>query len=159
MKTWIALAGSLLIAGPAAAADTQAAWEGFLTVTSSTAQCSGVGGTSVSNTEVSIYRPKIKSTDTNTFLTILYSRAAIAFQNSSETTVKQMAGSGNYSGDGINSRGKAFSYTSSYTGFKISPSPVGAGTTNVMITGTINNMWNTTGCNIGFKATYTKRID
>lgn len=159
MKFWIGLAGSLLIAGPAAAADTQAAWEGFLTVTSSTAKCAGVGGTGVGSTNVSIYRPKINSTDTNTFISLIQTRAAIAFQNSSETTIKQMNGSGNYAGAGINSHGKAFSYTGSYSNFKVTPSPVTASTTNVMITGTINTMWNTTGCNVTFKATYTKRID
>ena len=159
MKFWIGLAGSLLIAGPAAAADTQAAWEGFLTVTSSTAQCSGVGGTGVGSTNVSMYRPKIKSTDTNTFLSLIQTRAAIAFQNSSETTIKQMNGSGNYGGSGINGRGKAFSYTATYSNFKVTPSPVTASTTNVMITGTINNMWSVTGCNVTFKSTYTKRID
>ncbi|HVZ50919.1 MAG TPA: hypothetical protein VG986_03060 [Pseudolabrys sp.] len=159
MKFWIAFAGALMIAGPAAAADTQAAWEGFYTVTSSTTQCSGVGGTGVGSTNVSIYRPKINSSDTNTFLSLIQTRAAIDFQNSSESTIKQMNGSGNYAGSGINSRAKAFSYTATYSNFKVTPSPVTASTTNVMITGTINTMWNTTGCNVTFKATYTKRID
>ena len=158
MKFWIGLAGSLLIAGPAAAADTQAALEGFMTVTSSTG-CSGIGRTGAGSTNVSMYRPKIKSTDTNTFVSLIQTRAAIAFQNSSETTIKQMNGSGNYGGSGINGRGKAFSYTGTYSNFKVTPSPVTASTTNVMITGTINNMWSVTGCNVTFKATYTKRID
>jgi hypothetical protein len=142
MKFWIVLAGSLAIAGQAYAADTQTAWEGFLTVTSSTAKCSGVGGTGKGSTNVSMFRPKIKSTDTNTFLSLIQTRAAIAFQNTSESTVKQMNGSGNYTGSGINGRGKAFSYTATYTNFKV-----------------INNMWFVSGCNVTFKATYTKRID
>jgi hypothetical protein len=149
----------LAIAGQAYAADTQTAWEGFLTVTSSTAKCSGVGGTGKGSTNVSMFRPKIKSTDTNTFLSLIQTRAAIAFQNTSESTVKQMNGSGNYTGSGINGRGKAFSYTATYTNFKVTPSPVTAATTNVMVTGTINNMWFVSGCNVTFKATYTKRID
>jgi len=159
MKFVIVLAASLTVAGQAFAADTQAAWEGFMTVTNNTPQCSGVGGTSVGSTNVSIYRPKIKGSDTNTFLTIMFTRAAIAFQNTSESTIHQMNGSGNYTGAAINSRGKAFSYAGTYSNFVVTPSTVAATTTNVTITGTIGKIWNTTGCDVTFKATYTKRID
>lgn len=156
------LASALCVSasGVAMAADTQAAWEGYATNTAATSQCSGVGGTGVGDTHVSIFRPKINSTDTNTFLSMMHLRAAITFQNTSKSTVHQMHGSGNYTATGINSRGKAFTYSSTYSGFTVTPNPIVGSTSVINITtGKLNNYFNTSGCTVTFKAVYVKRID
>jgi len=141
------------------AADNQTVWEGFLTVTSSIAQCAPVGATSPTDTHVSIYRPKIKSTDTATCLSIVFTRAAVTSCNLNETTVPQMAGAGNYKATAINSKAKPFTYNGTYN-FTISPIPVVLSTPTVLISsGTLNNFFDTAGCTISFKGTYVKRID
>lgn len=142
-----------------AAGDTQAAWEGYATNTASTAQCAGVGGTGVSDTHVSIFRPHILSTDTPTFLSIMHLRAALTLQNTSEATVHQMHGTGNYTGYGVNSRAKGFTYTGGTYTLTITPATIVASTPIVNITGTIKNVFNTAGCNVTFKGVYVKRID
>src|SRR5262249_3027781 len=68
------------------------AWEGYATVSASTPQCSGVGGTSPGDTHVSMFRPKIASTDSPTFLSFVFLRAALTQENASESTVHQMNG-------------------------------------------------------------------
>ena len=150
----VSSAGSALAAG-----DTQAAWEGYATNTASTAACAGIGGTSPSDTHVSIFRPHINVSDTPTFLSMMHLRAAITLQNTSEATVHQMHGSGNYTGYGVNSRGKGFTYTGGTYSLTVTPATITSSTTLVNITGTINNIWNTPGCNVTFKGVYVKRID
>jgi hypothetical protein len=119
------------------AADNQTVWEGFLTVTSSTAQCAPIGGTSPT----------------------VFTRAAVTSCNLDETTVPQMAGTGNYKATAINSKAKPFTYNGTYN-FTISPIPVVLSTPTVLISsGTLNNFFDTAGCTISFKGTYVKRID
>ena len=57
--------------------------------TANTAACAGLTGANVGDIYVSIYRPKINSTDTATFLSFIHLRAALALQNMSEATVPQ----------------------------------------------------------------------
>ncbi len=154
-----ALACAMLAAsGPALAKDSQLAWEGYATTTSSTAACAGIGGTGKNDTHVSIFRPHIGAKDTDTFLSMMHLRAAITFDNTSESTVHQMHGSGNYTAYGINSRAKGFSYKGTYS-LTVSPASVTAATAIVNITGTLKNYFNTAGCNVTFKGVYVKRID
>lgn len=159
----IAAAGAALFTlgnfGTVWAADTQAAWEGYATTTASTAQCAGIGGTGVGDTHVSIFRPHITARDTDTFLSMMHLRAAITFDNTSEATVHQMHGAGNYTAYGVNSRAKGFTYTGGTYSLTVTPASIVASTPIVNITGTLNNYFNTTGCNITFKAVYVKRID
>jgi hypothetical protein len=146
--------------GVRAAGDTQAAWEGFLTNTANPpSACSTVGGTGKADTRVSIFRPHIKASDTPTFLSIVQTRAAISFGNSNETSNPQMNGSGTYNGFGVNSRGKGFSYSGTFSNFVVTPNPVLSTTQVINVTGTLNNYFNTSGCNIKFEAVYVKRID
>ena len=158
-----AVAAALLTApatlNSARAADTQAAWEGYATTTAATAQCAGIGGTGVGDTHVSIYRPHIVSADTPTFLSMMHLRAALTLQNTSEATIHQMQGSGNYTGYGVNARAKGFTYTGGTYTLTITPAVVAANTAMVNITGVIKNYFNTAGCNVTFKGVYVKRID
>jgi hypothetical protein len=139
------------------------AWEGYATVMASTTQCSGVGGTAPGDTHVSIFRPKIAASDSPTFLSFVFLRAAVTQENTSESTVHQMNGSGNYTGFLIGSRAGFAEYTGTYS-LTIIPQPsipatVTVATTSVTINGRITNFFNTAGCNITFTAAYVKQID
>jgi hypothetical protein len=152
----VSLALAYLLSGAALAAPQ--AWEGYATVTASTAQCSGVGGTSVGDTHVSIFRPKIAVTDSSTFLSFVFLRAAVTQENTSESTVHQMNGSGNYTAFAIGSRAGFAQYTGTYN-LTITPATVTIATPSVSIDGTITNFFNTTGCNVTFEGAYVERID
>jgi hypothetical protein len=137
-----------------AAGDSQEAWIGVAQVTLSTAACAGVGGTAVGSSHISVYRPKIKSTDSITYLSIIGFEAALTLGNESETTAPQMHGSGTYKGSAIDRRALPFSYTAGYN-FMITPAPLVTATTAVVtITGTVDNYFNNAGCNVTFTATY-----
>ena len=133
-------------------------WEGYATVTASTSQCSGIGGTAPGDTHVSIFRPKIASTDSPTLLSFVFLRAAQTQENASESTVKQMNGSGNYTGFAIGSRAGFAQYTGTYN-MTVTPAPITALTPSVTIDGTITNYFNTAGCNVTFEGAYVRRID
>lgn len=141
--------------GPVAAADTQLAWDGFLKVTKSTSQCAtaGIGGVSAGAVHASVFRPKIRSVDTSTFISILTPLSAATFENTSEAKVHQMHGSGNYLGTAINGKAKPFSYSATYS-FAVSPASVTAATTEVGIVGTLNNYFGAIGCSVSFDAFY-----
>ncbi len=156
-KIVLALAASAGLVSPALAADTHAAWQGFFTVTGTTAACAGIGGTSVGDTNVSIYRAGLSSTDL-TSMSIIFTRAAINFQNDSETNNPQMRGSGTTTVRAMNGKGKPFQQAATFSNIVTAPASILAGTANVTITGTLNDMWNTTGCNVTFKATYSKQL-
>jgi hypothetical protein len=151
--------GNLTISATSAAPQ---AWEGYATVTASTSQCSGAGGgaggTAPGDTYVSIFRPKIAVTDSASYLSFVLLRAALTQQNTSESTVHQMNGSGNYTGFGIGSRAGFGQYTGTYN-LAITPATITASTSSVMIDGTITNFFNTTGCNVTFEGAYVARID
>jgi hypothetical protein len=134
------------------------AWEGYATVTASTARCSGLAGTTPGDTQVSIFRPKIASTDLPTFLSFVFLRAAVTQENMSESIVHQMNGSGNYTGFAIGARAGFAQYTGTYN-LTITPAPITAATPSLMINGTITNYFNTTGCNVTFEGAYVQRID
>jgi hypothetical protein len=161
------LACALLVSVPvsAFAADTQAAWEGYMTNTKTTAACAGVGGANVGDTHASIYRPHILKTDNpSSYLSLLFLRAALGLQNLSESSAHQMKGSGKYEGFAVNGRGKSFTYGGTFSNFTVSAFPTPAfpvveTTHDVLITGTINNLFNATGCDVSFKGIYVKRID
>ena len=142
----------------ALAADNQLVWEGYATVTASTTQCSGVGGTGTGDTHVSIFRPKILSTDPPTFLSVIFLRAAGTHENSNESTVHQMHGSGNYTAFNVNSRARFVTYTGTYS-FTVSPASIIASTPVVTINGNINSFGNVPGCTVTFKGVYLQRID
>src|SRR5690348_14746389 len=77
--------------GAAVAADTQAAWEGIMENTAASSVCAtmAVGGTGVGDNHISVYRPHILSTDTPTYLAIVFARTEFTLQNNSETTNPQ----------------------------------------------------------------------
>jgi hypothetical protein len=142
----------------AAAADTQAAWEGIMqnTAASSTCAALGVGGTGVGDVHVSVYRPHILSADTPTYLAILLTRAEFTLENSSESKNPQMNGSGADTASIIDYRGAPGTYTGTFSGIVVKPNPVLETTNLVTITGTIDNYLNFAGCSVTFKAAYTK---
>ena len=143
---------------PGVALATPSSWEGFATITASTPQCSGVGGTAPGSTHISIFRPKIASTDLPTYLSFLLTRAAFTHQNTSESTVHQMNGAGNYAGFEIGSRAAFAEYTGAYN-LTLTPATVTAATPSVTIDGTITNFFNATGCTVTFEGAYVLRID
>jgi len=143
----------------ASAKDKQVVWEGYATNTGSTTQCKGVGGTGMSDTHVSIFRPHIEGTDTPTYLSMMHLRAALTIENNDEGTVHQMHGNGSYKGYGVNSRAKGFNYWGGTYSLTITPATIGTGVSKVTITGTITKYFNTPGCNVTFKGVYVKRID
>jgi hypothetical protein len=142
--------------GAAHAADKQAAWAGLMQNTATTSTCAslGVGGTGVGDNHVSVYRPHILSTDTPTYLAIVFTRTEFTLANTSETANPQMNGSGTDTATIIDSRGKPGTYTGSYTSIAVTPNPVTETTAYVTITGTINNYFNFAGCNVSFKGAY-----
>jgi hypothetical protein len=143
--------------GAAGAPDTQAAWEGFMVNTGSLG-CSGVGGTAVGDTHVSVYRPHIPLVDTSlTFLSVVFLRAAFTLENVSETANPQMTGSGADTTWVIDGRGAAGAFKgNAYSTFVVKPTPVSLSTTNITITGTIHSYFNVPGCIVTFSAEYVK---
>ena len=118
-------AGSLaLVSIPGAALAAASVWDGFATVTAATTQCSAVSGAAPGDTHVSVFHPKIGSTGGPTFLSFVFLRGAVTQENTSEATVHQMNGSGNYPGFLVGDRATFSQYTGTY---KIPPSPVKAG--------------------------------
>jgi hypothetical protein len=163
-KHFLASAAAVFVSGALSfspgvlrAADTQAAWEGFVETTAASSGCSGVPGATVGDLSVSIYRPKISGADTNTFLSFIRLRAALDLQNTSEATASQMNGTGNYSGDAIDNRAKSFTYNSTYK-FTVTPFPITATTNTIKITGTFNNFYNNAGCNLTIEGVYMPRV-
>ncbi|MGH7060822.1 MAG: hypothetical protein ACREFH_10570 [Stellaceae bacterium] len=124
-------------------------------MTRSTSQCTtaGIGGVSAGAVHASVFRPKIRSSDTSTFISILATLSALTFENTSETTVHQMHGSGNYSGTAINDKAKTFSFSGTYK-LTVSPASVTAATTEVGIVGTLSNYFGAAGCSVSFDAFY-----
>lgn len=157
-KFLFAAAATVAICAPALAADTHLAWQGFFTVTANTTACAGIGGTGVGDTEASIYRPGFTATDISS-MNILYSRAAFNLTNVNESANPQMRGNGTATVRAMNGKGKAFTYTTTYSNIVTTPATITAATTAVKVTGTVNNVWNTAGCNVTFKASYAPRID
>ncbi len=148
---------------PGAALAAATVWEGYATITASTPPCSGIGGTAPGDTHVSIFRPKlcalcIGPPDTPTYLSFVFLRAALTQENTSESTVHQMNGSGNYSGFLVGSHALFSQYTGAYN-LTLTPVTITAATPSVIIDGTITNFLNTTGCNVSFEGAYVQRID
>jgi hypothetical protein len=142
----------------AVAADTQAAWIGIMENTGATPTCAamGVGGTGVGDNHVSVYRPHILSTDTATYLAILFTRTEFTLKNNIEASNPQMRGSGADTATIIDPRGAPGSYPGTFFGIAVTPNPVVETTNIVSITGTIDNYLNVAGCNVTFKAAYVK---
>lgn len=141
-----------------AAEDTQLVWEGFVTITDASPQCAAVGGAGAGSTHVSIYRPKIQTKDTNTYLSILHLRSATTLQNTDESFYPQMEGPTTYSGQAITGRAKSSKYNGT-SSLGITPFPVKADTATVTITGTIDNYFSTKGCTIQINGVYVQRND
>lgn len=160
-RHWAAVAagGAALasLPGAALALDTQLSWQGIAeTTASTTAQCAGVGGTVPGDISVSVFRPKIKSTDTNTFLSFVFTRGAFTLENITEAKERQMHGSGSDDIFGVNGRAKFFEGTGTYS-LTITPAVVVASTPIVTISGKINNFFDVAGCNVTFKGVYGPR--
>ena len=108
-------AGSLaLVSIPGAALAAASVWDGFATVTAATTQCSAVSGAAPGDTHVSVFHPKIGSTGGPTFLSFVFLRGAVTQENTSEATVHQMNGSGNYPGFLVGDRATFSQYTGTY---------------------------------------------
>lgn len=152
------LAALALVTLPGVALAAPRSWEGFATVTASTSECSGVAGAAPGDTHVSIFRPKIASTDPPTFLSFVFLRAALTQENTSESTVHQMNGSGNYTGFAIGAYAGFGQYTGTYN-LTVTPATVTAATPAVTVDGTIFNYFNAMGCNVTFEGTYVQRTD
>jgi len=147
--------------GAAVAADTQAAWEGFMQNIANTPACAGIGGTAVGDVHVSVYRPHILPADTPTYLSVVFLRATFSLENGSEITNPQMRGSGTDTTWIIDGRGAAGAFKDlAYVNITVTPTPpapsVSESTTSITITGTIDSYFNVLNCNVSFKAEYVK---
>jgi hypothetical protein len=149
-----ALVSMISAAGSAVATDTQAVWQGM----ASTPQCASIGGTKVGDSLISRFRPHIAAGDTNTFLSQSFLGTAITIENTSEATIHQMHGSGNYTAYVVNARARGFKYNGSYS-LAVTPPTITAETLSVDVTGTIKNLWNASGCDVTFTGTYQLRTD
>jgi hypothetical protein len=147
-----------LVSIPGAALAADSVWDGFATVTAATTQCSGVGGAAPGDTHVSVFRPKIVSGEGPTFLSFVFLRAAVTQENTSEATVHQMNGSGNYSGFKVSNTAGFSQYTGTYN-LTVTPATITAATPSVTIDGTINNYLDVAGCNVTFLGSYAERLD
>lgn len=147
-----------LVLIPGAALAAASVWDGFATVTAATTQCSGVTGAAPGDTHVSVFRPKIGSTEGPTFLSFVFLRGAVTQENTSEATVHQMNGSGNYSAFEISSKAAFSQYTGTYS-LTVTPATITAATPSVTIDGTIKNYLNVAGCNVTFVGSYAERLD
>ncbi|MGC2521627.1 MAG: hypothetical protein WA417_03185, partial [Stellaceae bacterium] len=114
---------------------------------------------SVGDAMVSVFRPKIASTDTNTFLSFNFLRAAFTVENTSETARPQMHGGGNDDIFGVDGRAKFIDGTGTYSLTISPPAPVVAATPVITITGKINNFFDVVGCDVSFTGVYAKRVD
>lgn len=141
--------------GAALAADTQQTWQGLLTIYSATSQCAAVNA-NVGDFVTSVYRPKIAAGDSDTYLSFIYSRAALTFLNMSEATRHQMHGAGSYAATAINGRAKTFTFSSTYN-LVITPTTVIASTPSVTIKGAINNFFGATGCTVNVAGGFGRR--
>jgi hypothetical protein len=143
---------------PGAVLAAASVWDGFATVTAATTKCSGVSGAAPGDTHVSVFRPKIASTEGPTFLSFVFLRGAVTHENTSEATVHQMNGLGNYSGFLVGSHAAFSQYTGTYD-ITLFPAVITAETPSVTINGTINNFLNVSGCDVSFVGTYAERFD
>ncbi|MCB1536727.1 MAG: hypothetical protein KDJ44_18965 [Rhodoblastus sp.] len=156
MRKFALLVGmSVGFASPALAADTHVAWQGFFTVTGTTAACAGIGGTSVGDTNVAVYRAGQTATDISS-MSIIFTRSAINFQNADEANNRQLRGNGTAYVKAMNKRGKPYAYQTTFSNITTSPATVYASSGYVVMTGTLNNMWTEPGCNVTFTATFGK---
>jgi len=145
-----------LVSLPGAALAAASVWDGFVTVAAATPQCSGVGGTVPGDTHVSVFRPKITSTEGPSFLSFVFLRAAVTHQNTSEATVPLMNGSGNYTAFLVGNHAAFSQYTGTYN-LTVTPAIITAATPSVTIDGTINNYLNVSGCSVTFVGSYAER--
>jgi hypothetical protein len=141
-----------------AAVDNQRVWDGFVTITSATAQCAAVPGAAIGNTHVSVYRPKIAAADPPSFLSLLGLRSAVTMQNTAEGIYPQFQGPSTYAAVAVTDRAKSLKYNGN-TSFSIAPFTVVANTAAVTITGTIGSFFKTSGCTIGIEGAYARRPD
>ena len=134
------LAMSAGLVSPAFALDNHVAWEGFLTVTASSAGCAGVTGSQVGDVMKSTYRAGLTPSELSA-LNIIYIRGAINLTNVNESANSQLRGSGTATFRVMNARALSYNYTGNYLNIVTTPAKVLAGSPYVTITGILNNLW------------------
>lgn len=150
-----------VFAGSAQAANSPlVVWQGSVTITNLSNQCS-VGYT-VGDLATSIYRPRLNPDEPPSAVTMFSSRSAQIFFNANTSTNDQMIGKGNYNGHYIGPRATTVpnssqgAFTGNYS-FKIKPAAITEDTTSITITGTVTNFFNQTGCRVDFVGAYQPR--
>jgi hypothetical protein len=131
-------------------------WQGSITVTSATAQCS-TAGIGEGDLLTSVYRPRLQPDEPNSALTVITGRSAQVFFRS--TGNDQMRGKGNFSAFAIGSRGTLTSGFDGAYNFTVKP-PAGAVTETtkaINISGSLTNYFNVAGCTVKFVGAYEKR--
>ena len=153
----LCVAGSVTMAQKASAAPLTV-WQGGAELLSQTSQCvAGVPGFNVGDLAVSVFRPRLASTQPKSALTMLFHRSALSFFNN--TGPDQMTGNGTYTGSWISARATGVpGGTSGTYSFTITPSgTITASTPGLGIVGTITNFAGVSGCTITFAGAYAKR--
>lgn len=138
----------------AAAPATNWPFQGVLFVSSVTGGCVAVGDYSTA-----IYRPKLSGDTLPGALNIIRARFAGAMIDLS--TRGQFRGSGNYDYAQTSTRGGFFTVPSAgrYLNFVVKPATITASTEVVTLAGEITNFLGDTGCTVGVKGTFGKRVD
>jgi hypothetical protein len=150
MRTLAILIGAILTIGVSAASKAQvppSVWQGNVFVTSVTPTCTATGVTSVGNFYTAVYRPNIAPPPTNQAneaLTVATPRSAFLLA----ATGKTLRGKAKADGVEIGSRA-ILSEMPTTVDLKITPVTITKSTPVVQISGTINNLFNETGCNVG----------
>jgi hypothetical protein len=148
MRTSAILGGAIMAAGVSTAIGAQqpAVWQGDLFVTTITSTCASEDVTAVGDFYRSVYRPNIApppDSQAKEALSLVGTRNAFIL----EATGKTLRGKASANTLVIFSRAEVGSSTTTVD-LKITPTKITPSTPSVEITGTINNYFDNTGCNI-----------
>jgi hypothetical protein len=150
MRTLAILIGAILAIGVSAASKAQvppSVWQGSVFVTSVTPTCTDTDVTAVGNFYTAVYRPNIPASppnQANEALTLVTPRSAFLLA----ATDKTLRGKAKADGVEIGSRAIVSEMATTVV-LKITPATITKSTPVVQISGTINNLFNETGCNVG----------
>jgi hypothetical protein len=145
MRTLAILAGALLAVG-ISAASAQEVWQGDLFVAKVTGTCTVEKIAAVGDFYRAVYRPNLAPPPPNQAdeaLSLITERSAFIL----EATGKTLRGKGNANGIVIGSRAEV-GEAATAVDLTITLAKTTSGTPSVEIKGTINNLFNRTGCNV-----------
>jgi len=148
---WTAI-GLTLFSGVASAQTQPASWQGSMTIRLLGAGCTQEDVFRVGKIAFAVYRPTIGASGPSR-LQFIFDRTAANYQ---KTAAGQMNGSGSYTATKLGSRAGVTTFSGTFN-IVSSPATVAASTPNVILSGSITNFHDKTGCTATFTAPMTKR--